>query len=139
MSCRDSSIIITKPDAKLSSLQIKQTMEKKNEWLVSKQADSLTTIIHPQAIYGHSNCWVQSSDDLINNEPLDSLTYLSIDIEDLEINPIGSTGIVSGVGHFVGIFKRDTFDMRLCFVETYANVEDKWMLIGRQAAKVPKD
>lgn len=137
--CKNSNQASKIEDDKLSALQIKHTLDKKNRWLVSNQFDSLATIVHPQVVYGHSNCWVQSAEDLLTVKPSDSLAYISIMIDDLEINPIGQTGIVSGVGHFVGIYKLDTFDLHLCFVETYSKVDDQWQLVARQAAKVPQD
>jgi hypothetical protein len=125
-------------DKKLSSLHIKQAFDKKNKWLVNNDLDSLKTVIHSQAQYGHSNCWVQDYDDIVNANPKDSLVYIAIESDGLDISVINGTGIVIGNARFHGMYKQDTFDMNLCFVETYAFVDEKWMLVGRQSAKVPK-
>ena len=135
-SCKQSKVEL--PDNKLATILLKETFDKKNEWLVSSQYDSLKSILHNDVIYGHSNCWVQEHNDLVTFQEKDSLAYISIMPENLEINVIGSTGLVYGNAQFKGIYKLDTFDMNLCFVETYSYLDDKWILVGRQSAKKTK-
>ena len=126
------------PDNKLAVMQLKEAFDKKNDWLVSSQYDSLETMIHKDVVYGHSNCWVQDYNDLVTFQEKDSLAYIGITPENLEVNVIGATGIVYGNALFKGIYKLDTFDMNLCFVETYSYLDNKWTLVGRQSAKKTK-
>ena len=133
VSCKPS--IQSPQDNKLKALLLKRTFENKNRYLILNDADSISTITHPQAIYVHSNCWVQSADEVINNPPEDSLSYLDIIVDDLSVDVINNTGIVHGFGQFVGLYKQDTFKLELCFVETYVYEHDTWKLIARQAAK----
>lgn len=124
-------------DNKNAVLNIKAAFDNKNKWLVADFKDSLATVIHPNALYGHSNCWIQTAEDITIGKPTDSLRYLAIEVADLNVDVIEETGIVQGVAHFQGIYKQDTFDMDLCFVETYTLTNERWQLISRQAAKVP--
>jgi hypothetical protein len=137
LSCKPTSQSNT-DDAKVKVLTLKQVFDKKNEWLVAENFDSLKQIIHPQIKYAHSNCWVQVADDMINPNNNDSLVYLEIDISHLDVDVISNVGIVEGTGHFKGIVKRDSFDLNLCFVETYIEEEGSWKLIARQSSKAPK-
>jgi len=119
---------------KVLTLSLKKTFDKKNNWLVDGATDSLEQIIYSNLYYGHSNCWVEDYSDFTTVDSL-VLDYISIVPENLNVDVIGSTGIISGNGHFVGLYNQDTFDLNLCFIETY-HYDKSWLLVARQSAKM---
>ena len=125
-------------DRKLAAKELKDAFDLKNQYLVEANYEALSNIIHSDAVYGHSNCWIQDKEDITGVTPEDSLSYLSIKANDLNIDVIGSTGIIQGTAQFKGVYKLDTFDLHLCFVETYAHLDNSWKLVARQSAGVPK-
>lgn len=126
-------------DNKLAVVQLKDVFDLKNKYLIEADYGALSEIIHDNVVYGHSNCWIQDKEDITGVTPKDSLTYIKIEANDLNIDVIGETGIIQGTAQFVGIYKLDTFDLNLCFVETYAHIDDSWKLVARQSASVPKE
>ncbi len=125
-------------DNKLLTLQLKETFDKKNEWLISDDRDSLKTLLFPQIQYGHSNCWIQDFSDMTMYESSDSLIYKSIEVDNLEVDVLDNVGTVRGVALFSGVYKGHEFDLDLCFTETYYYKNSRWRLLSRQSAKVPK-
>ena len=123
---------------KLQVKQVKETFDLKNKWLIDGHVDSLKQIIHEEAVYGHSNCWVETYEDLTSVDTT-TLDYIDVIVDDLEIFVVGQTGVIKGSGQFIGLYKQDTFDLNLCFVETYAFAKNKWKLVVRQSAKVPDE
>ena len=126
----------SKSNNKLDTLHLKQIFDKKNAWLVDNKYDSLYTILHPDLVYGHSNGWVQTYDDIMDRERKDSLYYQMIDINNMDINVVDHTGIVVGNGKFEGIVGQDSFAINLQFIETYILLDSRWKLLAMQAVKI---
>src|ERR1700704_30322 len=78
--------------------------KRKFDWLINKQYDSLNASLDDKLEYIHSNGWVQSKTDVINDSKSGSMVYQSVDIKEAKARAYNNdVVIVTGTGTFSGI------------------------------------
>lgn len=127
-----SSFAQTKEEQEVISL-----CRKKFKWMVEKKLDSLQDVLDDRLTYSHSNGWVQSKTDVLNDFTNGKLSYQVIDVQELKARVYTDAAIVNGRGKFtvtVNSTMQVTYD--LMFTETYISVDKKWKLAARHANKM---
>lgn len=109
----------------------------KFRWLISQDADSLKPLLNARLMYIHSNGWVQSRQEVLDDMASGKLIYHSINISNAQVRLYKDTGIVTGKGRFSGQREGSDFDMELTFTEVYVKDKKKWMLVSRHANRMP--
>lgn len=110
---------------------------KKFTWLINKNYDSLNWLMHEQVQFVHSNGWIQSGKDVIEDLKTGKLNYTQIDIIDASVRIYQNTAVVSGKGHFRGLMPdKSEFNLTLFYTEVYIKVDGEWKLFNRLATKV---
>jgi hypothetical protein len=59
----------------VDSIGLKDVMKKLDKALLEKDAGVLKTVLHKELSFGHSNGWVQTRDDIMNDFTSGKLTY----------------------------------------------------------------
>ena len=65
--------------AQVDSVGLKEVMEQLDKALLQKDENVLQTVLHKEASYGHSNGWIQSKSDILNDFKSGKLTYNKIE------------------------------------------------------------
>lgn len=117
---------------------IDQLHRKKFEWLTTKNYDSLNWILDDQVKYIHSNGWIQSKKDVIDDIKSGKLVYTSISVSETSVTLHGpNTSIITGKGLFVGLMPdKSEFKINLLYTEVYVKYKKQWKLVSRQATKI---
>ncbi|MBN8577753.1 MAG: nuclear transport factor 2 family protein [Cytophagales bacterium] len=124
------------PGQKLAS-EIDKLHRQKFTWLINKNYDSLNRLLHEQVQYVHSNGWVQSKAEVIDDLKSEKLNYTRIEVVESTVNIYKGTAIVSGKGHFRGLMPdKSEFKLSLFYTEVYVKAGKEWKLINRLATKV---
>lgn len=116
--------------------QVNALHKKKFEWLVKANHDSLNALLADRVNYIHSNGWVQTRQEVLDDMKSGKLNYQSVNIESSEVNVIDVTAIVTGRGVFSGVMNGTAFSVKLLYTEIYIRVGSKWKLVSRHACKV---
>jgi predicted RNA-binding protein with PUA domain len=111
--------------------------KKKFEWMVNKKYDSLQLILDDQLKYIHSNGWVQSRTEVIEDGKSGKLVYEKIEVTESAVRLYDNTAIVTGKGKFSGIGNHNSFAMELMYTEVYIKNKNRWLLASRHANKMP--
>jgi hypothetical protein len=110
---------------------------KKFRWMVEAKLDSLRDVLDDRLTYTHSNGWVQSKTDVINDFTNGKLTYKAIDVQELKARVYPSSAIVNGRGKFtVTVNSTMVVIYDLMFTETYVLIGKKWKLAARHSNKM---
>lgn len=116
---------------------VDQLHRKKFTWLINKNYDSLNLILHEQVQYIHSNGWVQSKKEVIDDLNTGKLNYTNVEVVESKVSVYQNTAIVSGKGRFRGLMPdKSEFNLSLFYTEVYLKVGKEWKLINRLATKV---
>lgn len=110
--------------------------ERKNQWLVRNQADSLTDLLDKRCLYIHSNGWIQNAEEVVKDLSSKKLIYKKITTIETQARQFESMVIVTGKGRFEGEVSGKPFDMELIFTEVYLKRKAGWKLVSRQSAKL---
>ncbi|MBX2956410.1 MAG: nuclear transport factor 2 family protein [Cyclobacteriaceae bacterium] len=117
--------------------EILDLSQRKFVWLINKQLDSLNLVLDNDLAYIHSNGWVESKQDVLENLRSGKLVYGDVQIENAKVRLYKSTAIVTGTGKFSGGNNGNTFDLRLLYTEVYVLKNKKWLLVSRHANRLP--
>lgn len=108
----------------------------KFRWLVQKNSDSLNQVLEERLSYIHSNGWIQTKKELIEDLQSGKLTYNSITVVQDSIRLYTKSAVVTGRGKFVATLNGTTNTFDLAYTETYVLQKRTWKLVSRHASKV---
>lgn len=110
--------------------------QKKFDFMISKQFDSLSLILDADLKYIHSNGWVESKEDLLANLKSDKLVYKQVLVSETKVTLTNHVAIVSGKGLFSVILENVKIEIPLMYSEIYVKKKGKWLLLHRHANKL---
>jgi len=110
--------------------------QKKFDFMISKQFDSLSLILDADLKYIHSNGWVESKEDLLANLKSDKLVYKKVLVSETKVTLTNHVAIVSGKGLFSVVLENQTLEIPLMYSEIYVKKKGKWLLLHRHANKL---
>ena len=110
--------------------------QKKFDFMISKQFDSLSLILDADLKYIHSNGWVESKEDLLTNLKSDKLVYKKVTVSETKVTLTNHVAIVSGKGLFSVILENVKIEIPLMYSEIYVKKRGKWLLLHRHANKL---
>ena len=110
---------------------------KKFDWLIGKQADSLSRVLDEKVLYIHSNGWVQNKKEILDDMRSGKLVYQKVIIKDAAVRIYGQTAIVTGLGTFEGINSGSAFAIDLRYTEVYIYNGKGWVLTSRHSNRMP--
>lgn len=115
--------------------EIKKAHDAKFKWMQEQQLDSLAMVLHEQLTYIHSNGWMESRNEVLDNLATAHLIYENVEYEILKCTTIGNMGIIHGEGIFSVRLEGAPIVIKLLYSEVYVRNGDKWLLIARHANK----
>lgn len=117
---------------------IDQLHRKKFDWLINKNYDSLSWILEDQVKYIHSNGWVQTKQNVLEDLKSGKLIYTNVSVTEASTVFYGSqTAVVTGKGLFTGLMPdKSEFKINLLYTEVYVKIKKHWKLVSRQATRI---
>lgn len=115
--------------------EVLEVSRAKFKWLVNKNIDSLEFVLDARLTYIHSNGWVQSKKELMEDLQSGKLTYDKIEVLENSVRLYPKSAVVTGKGRFVASLNgaSNTFD--LAYTETYVLQKREWKLVSRHASR----
>jgi hypothetical protein len=111
--------------------------KKKFRWMTEAKLDSLKDLLDDRLTYTHSNGWVQTKKEFLDDFSNGKLVYYSIDIQEIKARVYSGAAIVNCRGKFTTTINggtKVTFDLMV--TETYVLLNKKWKLASRHANKM---
>ncbi len=117
--------------------QVLDISRRKFGWLIRGRADSLSNVLDAKVEYIHSNGWVQTREDVLNDMKSGKLIYQQVTIKSAAARAYGSTVVVTGLGTFEGINAGTAFKLDLRYTEVYVISDNQWKLVSRHSNRMP--
>jgi nicotinic acid phosphoribosyltransferase len=111
--------------------------EKKFQWMIKKQLDSLKTILDERVVYIHSNGWVQDKKAVIEDLKSGKLVMNSVVINESGARIYKGVVIVNGKGKFNVVVDGNAVEIQLLYTEVYVKRKEGWLLVSRHANRLP--
>jgi hypothetical protein len=110
---------------------------RKFDWLVRRQADSLERVLDDRVQYIHSNGWVQTKREVLDDMRSGKLVYHRVTVKEAAVRVYGNAAVVTGLGTFEGVNGGNVFAMDLRYTEVYTLGASGWLLVSRHANRMP--
>lgn len=118
-------------------LAVRSLSQKKYDWLIGRQADSLDRMLDDRLQFVHSNGWVQTKREVLDDMRSGKLVYQRVTIKEVAVRLYDKTAVVNGLGTFEGVNSGNAFKLDLRYTEVYAYDRGRWMLVSRHSNRMP--
>ncbi len=115
---------------------ILQLHERKFVWMVNQQVDSLSSLLDDSVLYVHSNGWVQTKTEMIEDLRGKKLVMLNVQVTQAHVRFFKHLAIVNGQGLFKYIISGKEGESKLMYTEVYIKKKKQWLLVSRHANKL---
>ncbi len=110
--------------------------EKKFQWMITKQLDSLNNILDARIVYVHSNGWQQNRKEIIDDLKSGKLIMNNVSVTEAKARVYKGAVIVNGKGKFNVMVDGKPVDIDLLYTEVYVRKKDGWLLVTRHANRI---
>jgi hypothetical protein len=115
---------------------LKDAMVKLDRALVQKDTVTLKQLLHKDVTYGHSNGWVQTKTDVINDLVSGKLVYTKIESKDLAWTVSKDWTAVRSSTKVEANLNGNKLELNLHVLEVWQKTNKGWQLIARQSTKL---
>ena len=123
--------------AQIDSVGLKNAMQQLDKALLQKDENVLKSVLHKDLNYGHSNGWIQSKSDILNDFTSGKLTYNKIENNSSAIIVITKEyATVKTNTNAEGAVNGTAFKLTLHIMQFWIKTKKGWQLIARQSAKL---
>lgn len=105
-----------------------------HEMLV-KNDSSLKKILDKDLTYGHSNGWVETKKEMLQNLASGKMKYLEIKEDSVEAVADKKLGHIRFLAQLTAVLDGKTMTLKLRVLEVWRKKEDGWKLFARQAVR----
>jgi len=122
--------------AQVDSTGLKTSMQQLDKALLEKNEAVLKQLLHKDLNYGHSNGWIQTKNDVLNDFKSGKLVYNKIENNNAGIINISKKwATVKTSTNAEGTVNGTAFKMTLHVMQVWMNTKKGWQLFARQSAK----
>ena len=104
--------------------------------LVEQDTAALKGMLSNKLVYGHSNGWKETKQEMMNNLYNGTIDYLKIASTDEQVTIDGNTGCIRATLEIDVIMEGKTLVFRLHGLEVWVWKNKKWQLLSRQSTKL---
>ncbi|HEX6849231.1 MAG TPA: nuclear transport factor 2 family protein [Chitinophagaceae bacterium] len=122
--------------AQIDSVALKSSMQQLDKALLLKDETVLKSVLHKEVSYGHSNGWIQSKEDIMNDFKTGKLIYNKIENNSSAfVNISKKYATVKTNTNAEGVVNGTAFKLTLHIMQFWIKTKKGWQLIARQSAK----
>ena len=122
--------------AQVDSVGLKDAMQKLDKALLQKDENVLRSVLHKDLSFGHSNGWIQSRNDIMNDFKSGKLVYNKFENNSSAIVSISKKyATVKTNSSAEGVVNGTAFKLTLHVMQFWIKTKKGWQLIARQSAK----
>jgi len=121
----------------IDSVGLKNAMQQLDKALLQKDETILNSVLHKDLSYGHSNGWIQSKTDVLNDFTSGKLVYNKIENNSSAIIVITKEyATVKTNTNAEGVVNGTEFKLTLHIMQFWIKTKKGWQLIARQSTKL---
>ena len=129
--------VVSSSFAQVDSAGLKEVMQQLDKALLQKDKNALRSILHKDLSFGHSNGWIQSRNDIMNDFKTGKLVYNKFENNSSAIVSISKKyATVKTNSNAEGAVNGTAFKLTLHVMQFWIKTKKGWQLIARQSAKV---
>jgi hypothetical protein len=110
--------------------------EKKFQWMIRKQVDSLKSILDERVVYVHSNGWQQNKREITEDLKSGKLIMNNVKVAEAKARVYKGAVIINGKGSFDVVIDGKAVVVELLYTEVYVRRKEGWLLVTRHANRI---
>jgi hypothetical protein len=114
---------------------VKAALDRLEMALVARDTMTMKQLMHMNLQFGHSNGWVQTKRDAIEDAKSGALVYGRFDRQSLTILSYGKTAVVREWVNVSGTRNGTEFNVKLFVMQHWVRTKKGWQLLFRQGAR----
>jgi hypothetical protein len=114
---------------------VKAALDRLEMALVARDTMTMKQLLHMNLQFGHSNGWVQTKRDAIEDAKSGALVYGRFDRQSLTILSYGKTAVVREWVNVSGTRNGTEFNVKLFVMQHWVRTKKGWQLLFRQGAR----
>lgn len=118
-------------------LAVRTLSQKKFDWLIGGQADSLDRMLDDRVQYVHSNGWTQTKREVLDDMRSGKLVYQRVTVKEAVVRLYDKAAVVNGLGTFEGVNGGNPFKLDLRYTEVYVYDRGRWKMVSRHSNRMP--
>jgi len=123
--------------AQVDSISLKDAMSNLDKALLNKDQRTLQRVMHKEVSYGHSNGWVQTKQDILNDLQTGKLVYNKIENSNVMIVALNKKwATVRTNTNAEGSISGTAFQLKLHVLQVWIKTKMGWQLMARQSTKI---
>ena len=123
--------------AQNDTIALKITMSKLDKALLNKDLQTLQQLLSGDVSYGHSNGWVQTKQDILNDLQSGKLIYSKIENSSVVIvTATDKWATVRTNTNAEGSVNGTAFQLKLHVLQVWIRAKGEWQLLARQSTKL---
>ena len=107
-----------------------------NEALLKKDSSVLMQLLDINIGYGHSNGWIQSKSDVLQDFASGKISYTKLEVSDEKFQIQQQAVAIRNITTVEGVGSGNSFKMSLQVLQVWKRIKGKWVLIARQSVKL---
>lgn len=107
-----------------------------NEALINKNLKEINKLTHPHLSYGHSNAWIETKKEFLQNIQSNYIQYKSIKCDNVQIIKTKKIITARYNAQFTVSLKDKPIDLTLHVCQTWIKRHGHWVLLSRQSTKI---
>ena len=115
---------------------ILRTISYFNEALINKNLKEIDKLTHPHLSYGHSNAWIETKKEFLQNIQSNYIQYKSIKCDTVQIIKTKKIITARYNAQFTVSLKDKPIDLTLHVCQTWTKRNGHWVLLSRQSTKI---
>jgi hypothetical protein len=115
---------------------LKEAVAKLNKALIAKDTVVLKQLLHRDATYGHSNGWVETKADVINDLVTGKLTYSKIDTKNVKWIVNNNVATIRNSSEISFELDGKPGELNLHVLQVWLKTNKGWQLLARQSTKI---
>jgi ketosteroid isomerase-like protein len=122
--------------AQKDTSQVLEAVTALREALVSKDSNAVKRLLREDVAFGHSNGWVQTKIDVLNDMRTGYLVYQKFNVLSLSIKISGKHASVQERVEVEGIRNGTAFKLPLFVLHVWIKTRKGWQLLSRQSTRI---
>lgn len=114
---------------------VRDAVDRLERALVEKDTMTIKRLMHPHLQFGHSNGWVQTKQDAIQDMKTGALVYESYNRQSMTVTLFGKQAVVKEWAEVRGKRNGAEFNVRIFVMQQWVRTKQGWKLVMRQSAK----
>ncbi len=110
--------------------------QKKFQWMVEKQYDSLDRVLDDRLYFVHSNGWAETKKEFFADTQSGKLIYTNISVTEAFVRLYGTSAVIIGRGNFSVRLDGKDMEFDLKYTEVYVYQNNRWQLVSRHANRM---